>query len=369
MKFTVNTKDITDAVGSVAKIIKGNTVLAIIQNVLIEAKDGIVKVRATDISTTIERTFEATVETEGQIAVNGRLLAAYLAGTKVTTIDIALQGHELTIRAGNASVAFPTMPANEFPGIPEETIGESLRLNGRSFRSAIQATGFAASTEEARGASLQGTLLRSSEQGTVLVCTDGYRLATQTDHKEQEMIGEFIVPTGALAEAARNSGDADLIEITILGERKNQMRLTAGRTTIYVQLIDGAYPKFEAVMPKEPNRTVTFKTIDMLDSLRRTSLVAGDLASMILLDVGGEGIRVSAASDVSGRAEELIEAKLVGEPLSIRLNSRYLKDILNHITADTTVFELTGEMVAVIIRPETQKEDIDQKYILMPLRN
>jgi DNA polymerase-3 subunit beta len=369
MKFTANTREIAEAIGSVAKIIKSHSTIAMLQNVLIVAEpDGIVHIRATDLETTIERTVDATVTEAGSTTVGGKLLASWLAAVKNETIALEIVGNELELRSGKANVAFPVMDAAQYPPLPTENDGVSIRLDARSLRAAVLATSFAASQEEARGAILMGTLIKSGEDGTTLVCTDGYRLALQKDATGQEVESKSVIPTSALVEAARNVGDADLVEVTLLGANRNQMRLTAGRTTVYVRLVDGAYPAYEAVVPKAPTHFVTVRTVDLQDALKRTALVSGDRASMIVLAVQADGLRITAASDTSGRADESVDAKIEGEPLEIGLNGRYFSDILGHIGSPETVIELSGPLAAVIVRPAEDTGTSEQKYILMPLR-
>lgn len=369
MKFIIKTKDINDAVSSTSKIIKNHTPIEILRNILISAdKNGIIKLRATDLQTTIEKTIDAEVEQSGEATVDGKLLASWLANIKYEAITIHMEGTDLILQAGRATIAFPTLPADQFPPIQENDIAENIKLNARALKAAVLATSFAASTEEARGATLMGTLIKSGKDGTTLVCTDGYRLALQTNNEKQDVETQSIIPTGALIEVARNVGDADLVEATILGQNKNQIKIMSGRTTIYVRLVDGNYPNYQQVLPKSMNRTVTLKTTELLDALKRTVLVSSDRSSMIIMSVKKDEISINANSTNTGRANESVEAEVVGEDLEICLNARYFTDILNHINSVNTILEFSGPLIAVIIRPAKTTPETDQKYVLMPLR-
>jgi len=293
MKFSANTKEFADAVGSASKIIKNNTTVPMLLNVLIKAENGAVNVRGTDLETTIERTMPAEVEDAGTVAVGGKLLAQWLSNVKNDVIEIAIDGRDLVLTAGRASVAFPTQDAEQFPPLPaHDKAGQTIRIDAKALRAAVVSTSFAASQEEARGAVLMGTYVKTGGDGTSLVCTDGYRLAIQKNDAVQELESTCVVPTHALLEAARNMGEADTVEATVIGANRNQMRLVAGRTTVYVRLVDGNYPNYEAVMPKTSDRKVTLNTVELQDALKRTVIVAGDRASMIILDIEDASVRL-----------------------------------------------------------------------------
>lgn len=369
MKFRANTRDFADAVGAAAKIIKNNTTVPMLLNVLIRAEDGNISVRATDLETTIEKTLSAEIDGGGEIAVGGKLLAQWLTNVKNDVIEVSMEGNDLVLNAGKAAVAFPTQDGGQFPVLPtHEDSGPTIRIDAKALRGAVISTSFAASQEEARGAVLMGTHIKAGGDGTVLVCTDGYRLAIQKNVSVQEVESTCVIPTNALLEAARNIGDADAVEATVIGAGRNQMRLIAGRTTIYVRLVDGNYPDYEKVLPKNSDRKVTVNTVELQDALKRSVIVAGDRASMIILEVDAAGITLNATSDTSGRAREQIEAEVQGEDLKINLNARYFIEILSHVNAPSTILEFAGPLAPVIIRPAEDLSETEQKYILMPLR-
>ena len=203
-----------------------------------------------------------------------------------------------------------------------------------------------------------------------MVATDGYRLAKFATTLDDGMAGneKYIVPSRALAEAARNLGGGEQIAVSALGAQSNQLQMTAGDISITVRLVDGQYPNYQQVIPAKFDRSVTVNTAALIGSLRRAELVAGDRASMVKLSIANQTLIVTASSDISGNAYEELEVEQTGEDLSIAFNARYLVEILNHIKSEKTVIEFLGPLSPAAIRPLEPLEGGAQLYVLMPLR-
>ncbi len=215
-----------------------------------------------------------------------------------------------------------------------------------------------------------GTLLEVEGDSLTMVATDGYRLARYQTRLESGISGaeKYIVPSRALAEAARNLGGTESVEVTALGAQSNQLMFGSGDTSIVVRLVDGQYPNYGQVIPAKFDRSVTVNTSAFIGSLRRAELVAGDRASMVKLAVSNQTLIVTASSDLSGNAYEELEVEQQGEDLTIAFNARYLVEILNHIDAAQTVLEFLGPLSPAAIRPVEPPEGGQQLYVLMPLR-
>jgi DNA polymerase III subunit beta len=209
-------------------------------------------------------------------------------------------------------------------------------------------------------------------EGTALtmVATDGYRLAKFATTLDEGMSGleKFIVPSRALAEVARNLGGGEEIAVNALGAQSNQLQMSSGDVSITVRLVDGQYPNYQQVIPAKFDRTVTAGTAQLIGSLRRAELVAGDRASMVKLSIANQTLIVTASSDVSGNAYEEVEVEQTGEDLAIAFNARYLVEILNHIKCEKVVMEFLGPLSPAAIRPLDPLEGGQQLYVLMPLR-
>ena len=370
MKFTCSTKDIASAVGAASKIVNAHTTVPILSNVLLSADDGGIKVRATDLELTLEQSFPAEVAEVGAVTVPAKLFSGYLGNLPAGLLELTGSPTRASIKAERSNYDFLALPPDEYPPLPGAQKGASFGISAKKFRDGVGATIFAASSEEARGAVLMGTLLELDGDAITLVATDGYRLAKWTSVLDRPFDGaaKYIVPSRALAEAARNVGSADMLEATALGAQANQLMLSAGTTSIVVRLVDGQYPNYGQVIPATFDRQVTVNTAALIGGLRRAELVAGDRASMVKLEIANNTLMITAKSDVTGNAYEELEIEQTGEDLTIAFNARYLVEILNHVDSPQTVLELLGPLSPAAIRPLEGNDLGASLFVLMPLR-
>lgn len=369
MKFTCNSKDIASAVTAASKVVNAHTTMPILSNVLLTAKSGRVSVRATDLELTLENGFPAKVSEEGSCTVQARLFSGYLANLPAADLEMTGTASRATLKCERSNYEFFALPPDEYPPLPEGRLGDQFRVDAKAFREAIGAVTFAASSEEARGAVLMGTLLELEGSTLTMVATDGYRLARfELGLSEPVKSGaRLIVPARALAEVMRVA-TAGVIEATVLGGQANQLVFNTGDVKVIARLVDGQYPNYQQVIPKEFDRKVTASTPRLLSSLRRAEVVAGDRASMVKLAAEGTSLVITASSDTAGNAYEELDVERSGEPITIAFNAKYLAEILNHIDAETVSLEFVGPLQPTAIRPKAGDRVERQLYILMPLR-
>lgn len=369
MKFSCTTKDIATAVGAASKVVNAHTTVPILSNVLLQGDGGKIAVRATDLELTLEHAFPAQVIESGSVTVPARLFASYLGNLSAGTLELTGTPTRASVKYERSNYDFHALPAEEYPPLPAAAKGSQFTIAAKRFRDGIEATIFAASSEEARGAVLMGTLLEVEGNALTMVATDGYRLAKFVTTLENGAPSEkCIVPSRALAEAARNLGGSEEISISALGAQSNQLQMASGDVTITVRLVDGQYPNYQQVIPAKFDRSITVSTPQLVGSLRRAELVAGDRASMVKLAIANQTLIVTASSDVSGNAYEELEIEQTGEDLTIAFNARYLVEILNHVKSEKAVVELLGPLSPAAIRPLEPLETGQQLYVLMPLR-
>ncbi len=371
LKFTCSTKDIASAVGAASKIVNAHTTVPILSNVLLTAGDGAIKVRATDLELTLEHAFPAEVAEGGAVTVPAKLFSGYLGNLPAGLLELSGSPTRASVKAERSNYDFHALPPDEYPPLPAAQKSAAFSINAKKFREGVNATIFAASSEEARGAVLMGTLLEVEGTSMTMVATDGYRLAKWTGTLERglaEGSARYIVPSRALSEAARNIGASELLEITALGAQANQLAITADATSIVVRLVDGQYPNYNQVIPAKFDRSTTVNTSELIGALRRAELVAGDRASMVKIAVANQQLIVTANSDIAGNAYEELPVEQTGEDLTIAFNARYLVEILNHVDSPQVVLEFLGPLSPAAIRPLEPSDAGSQLYVLMPLR-
>jgi DNA polymerase-3 subunit beta len=370
VKVTCSSKDIAGAVGAASKIVNAHTTVPILSNVLLSADGETVRVRATDLELTLEQAFPAEVQESGSITVPAKLFSGYLGNLSPGLVELTGTPTRASVRFERSNYDFHALPPEEYPPLPAAAKGPTFAIDSKRFREGISAVIFAASSEEARGAVLMGTLLEVAGDTLTMVATDGYRLAKWSTSLTRGIEGsaKYLVPSRALGEVARNLGGAETVEVAVLGPAQNQLSLAADRTSIVVRLVDGQYPNYSAVIPQSFDRSVTVNATALIGGLRRAELVAGDRASMVKVGVSNHQLTITASSDTTGNAYEELEVEHTGEDITIAFNARYLIEILNHIDSPQIVIELLGPLQPAAIRPFEAAEGIDQRYVLMPLR-
>jgi DNA polymerase III subunit beta len=372
VKFSCSTKDIASAVGAASKVVNAHTTVPILSNVLLTASDNSIRVRATDLELTLEQIFPAEISEPGSVTVPAKLFSGYLGNLPAGIMELAGTPTRASVKWERSNYDFHALPPDEYPPLPSSQKGTQFAIDGRTLRDGVNAVTFAASSEEARGAVLMGTLLEIAGDDLTMVATDGYRLA-KWKAKLARGIGEgetakFIVPARALIEAGRNLGAAETIDVGALGPSGNQLAFATENASIVVRLVDGQYPNYGQVIPAQFDRSVTVNTSALIAGLRRAELVAGDRASMVKMAVSNSQLIITANSDTTGNAYEELEVEQSGDDLTIAFNARYLVEILNHIDSPQIVMEFLGPLSPAAIRPSDETEGISQMYVLMPLR-
>lgn len=372
VKFSCSTKDIASAVSAASKVVNAHTTVPILSNVLLTAIDDTIRVRATDLELTVEHVFPAQITEPGSVTVPAKLFSGYLGNLPAGIVELAGTPTRASVKWEKSNYDFHALPADEYPPLPSSQKGTSFAIDARRFREGVNATIFAASSEEARGAVLMGTLLEIVGDTITMVATDGYRLAkwetTLARGLEDGASAKLIVPSRALAEAARNLGSAETIEVSALGPSGNQLAFAAQNASIVVRLVDGQYPNYAQVIPASFDRSVTVNTAALIAGLKRAELVAGDRASMVKMSVSNAQLIITANSDTTGNAYEELDVEQTGDDLTIAFNARYLVEILNHIDAAQIVMEFLGPLSPAAIRPTGEATGVAHMYVLMPLR-
>jgi DNA polymerase-3 subunit beta len=372
VKFSCSTKDIASAVGAASKVVNAHTTVPILSNVLLTATDDAIRVRATDLELTLEQIFPAEIAEPGSVTIPAKLFSGYLGNLPAGMLELAGTPTRASVKWERSNYDFHALPPDEYPPLPSSVKGTTFAIDGKRFRDGVGATIFAASGEEARGAVLMGTLLEIVGDKLTMVATDGYRLAkwqtTLASGVDDASPVKYIVPSRALAEAARNLGSADTIEVSALGPSGNQLAFAAQNASIVVRLVDGQYPNYGQVIPAQFDRSVTVNTSALMAGLRRAELVAGDRASMVKISVAESRLIITANSDQTGNAYEELEVEQTGEDLTIAFNARYLVEILAHVDSPQIVLEFLGPLSPAAIRPSDESEGVSRMYVLMPLR-
>lgn len=364
MKFTASREALLKPLQAVIGVVERRQTMPILSNVLLIAKDGQLGVTATDLEVELVAQVEVEAESDGEITVSGRkLLDICRALREGSTIAVSLSGEKLTVRSGRSKFNLVTLPAAEFPVIEDIKAGQTITVSQASLGRLIEKTHFSMAQQDVRYY-LNGMLLETSGKYLRSVATDGHRLAlcqvalSVGDFEQQQV----IVPRKGVLELQRLlSGEGDLnIE---LGSNHIRIQLAGIRFTS--KLIDGRFPEYERVIPKESSNELKADRGEFRNALQRTAILSNEKYRGIRLVIRDSGVVLQAHNPEQEEAEEELSVEYSGEDIEIGFNVNYLLDALGAVEGDDVTVSVQDSNSSCLIR---QPGNEDCTFVVMPMR-
>ncbi|NOS67507.1 MAG: DNA polymerase III subunit beta [Candidatus Peribacteraceae bacterium] len=382
MKFSCSTSDLLQSLQLVARAIGSQQALPILGNILIEAQGRRCTVSATDLELSIITSFDAKIENEGSVTVPAKAILNFaqynndpevLLETSEGTILKCTSQHTKSSIAGEAASEYPTIAAVE-----KQT---SFTLPLSPLLHALHLVTFSSTRTSLRPV-LSGVYLRSEKNMVILVATDSYRLS---EYKIAASVGTAdiacIIPTKILEELKvmlsakkgkegkedmkkkKDEGVKDEDVSIILS--KQQIELQCGPTRLLSRLIDGKFPNYEQILPKETATTVHFSVQELTTAVKRMHYFAKEVNNNLTFHAGKGQTRVVTPQTPAGRDEALLTTEVSGKDNKIALSSSYLLDFLGHLDSDSINMQMTDSThPALFILPDEK----NYLHLIMPLR-
>src|SRR5258708_7613804 len=339
MEFSVSKSALLNELSTTQGVVERKTTIPILSNLLVEAKGNRLNITATDLELSIRTSCDAKVKKEG-------------AGT--------IPAKKLLKLVGMAKENFPALPA-----MPHALV----KISAPVMESLIAKTKFAISMEESRY-TLNGGLLILKPDTLAMVATDGHRLAlAETDQKLAGINGEMkvLIPKKAMDEVEKLAAAAGSDAQIDFAKDESNLFFEIGHRLLISRILTGQFPNYEAVLPRENNKTVVIERAELTDAVRRVSQLADQRSHAVKLAVSKEGIEISASSPEYGEAKENIDKEYKGDPIAIGFNSTYMLDFLSAAADGPVSIELKDEQSAGQMRPLAD-ESYRYRYIIMPMR-
>ena len=362
MKLTCNREEFVAKLGIVSRAVSTRSSVQILAGVLLQAVDGELRLAATDMELSLRTSLGAQVDGTGSVVVPGRLLvdlARLLPDAEVQLEHRADEG-VLGVVCGSASYRLHTYSAEDFPRLPEIDDTQVFTVDAEALLETVAQVSRSASRDESRPV-LTGILARFEPGKLVMAATDSYRLAV----KETDLAGstqelEAIIPARALTELARIAGDATQLE---LGVQENQVAFRTDDAVLTTRRIDGQFPNVKQLLPEQFEHVVSLPRSELLDVVRRVSVMAQRNSPLRLRFSEGE-LQVSAQTQDVGEATESIPVSFAGDPLEIGFNPEFLRDGIESVQSDEVQLKLISPLRPGLI----QGEGDDYSYLIMPIR-
>jgi DNA polymerase-3 subunit beta len=362
LKAVCSRDELARALGIVSRGVSTRTSVQILAGILLEAGDGKLQLAATDMELSLRTALEANVESGGSVVVPGRLLLdlARLLPEAEVTIEHKLEEAVVEVRCGSATYRLHTYNAEDFPRLPETEGIDLHEIDRETLLETVSRVSRSASRDESRPV-LTGVLVRFEPGKLVMAATDSYRLSVkETEVEAAGLELEAIVPARALTELARVAADADKLT---LGVHENQVVFGTGDAWLTTRRIDGQFPNYKQLVPEAFEYEVAIGQDELLDVVRRVSVMA-QRNSPLRLRFGEGELAVSAQTQDVGEAREALPVAFSGEPLEIGFNAEFLRDGIESIAGDQVKVKLISPLRPAVLEGEND----DFLYLIMPIR-
>lgn len=351
MKFIVSSTYLLKQLSVLGSVISSNNTLHILDNFLFELNGNQLHVSASDLETTMTATLEIESTSVGSIAVPAKLLLETLKSfsEQPLTFIINEETNDIEISSSFGKYSLKYLPGDEFP--KAEEIEEPLRatLSSENLATAISKTIFATGNDDLRPV-MSGVFFQFSPQGMVFVATDAHKLVK---YSRKDVVSEhetsFIMPKKPLNILKNNLVTENEV---VIEYNESNARFTFDNYTLICRLIDGKYPNYESVIPKEnPNKMIISRS-QFLGSVRRVAIYSNKTTHQIRLKVAGTELNISAEDlDYSNKADERLTCSYVGDDMQIGFNSKFLVEMLNNLQSDDIQLEMSLPNRAGILTP------------------
>lgn len=376
MKFRVDRDVFADAVAWAARTLPtrpgSQPVLA---GLMITAGDGLI-LSSFDYETSARATLNADVIEEGTVLVPGRMLADIVRALPAKPVEVSLDGARVQLTCGSARFSIPSMPVDEYPSLPDmPTASGSVKSD--DFAHAVAQAVTAAGRDDMLPV-LTGVRIEIEGDTIALLATDRFRLSsTELTWTPQTPDASFaaLVPAKILADTAKSltTGSDITIALSAGGQGEGiigfEGQVAGGVRRTTTRLLDGEFPKVRSLFPAEHLTTATVSKAELVESVKRVSLVAGRNTA-VQMTFGDGGITLDAGSSDEAQATESVEATINGDSLTTGFNPAYLLDGLGAIDEAEVVLSFTQASKPVVIsgKAAEDQDDAGFRYLLMPRR-
>jgi len=365
MKFTITREQLQEGLTAVAAAVPAKTTLPVLSNVLLEATKQGLRLSGTDLDIAVSTTVAADVDADGAVTLPAKKLVDITRELPSAPIRFAAVGEQrVSIECGRSKFKLLGLPREEFPSFPAVKFDGAWQATAGVVHKLVGHVAFAASTEESRPI-LNGVLWELRPDRMRMVATNGHRLAKMDVPATGGTSADLIVPPKALEQIRRLFASDAAIDVA---KTDNHLGFRSGGKLVFSRLIEGPYPNYEQVIPRENDKAATIDKGAMAGALRRMSVVASDQTHRIRLAFSGGTVKFSVQTPDLGEAQDELPVTYEGEPLEIGFNATYLLEILKYMPTDEVRLTLKAPERAATVEPVGWDDPASYMALVMPLR-
>lgn len=367
MKFSINRDVFVKPLQQLSAIVEKRQTIPVLSNVLMEVTGHQVVITGTDMEVELvsQLNLEGEVE-EGATTVPVRKLLDICKSLPADSdISISLDNERLLVRSGRGRYNLATLPADDFPSLEETMEGRQFSLPAKDFRHLIDSTAFSMAQQDVRYY-LNGMLLCFSSNGVRSVTTDGHRLAL-CDKQDIDLViddeMQVIVPRKGITELSRLMADLETsVDVCV---NRNHIRVGLPDMTFTSKLVDGKFPDYDRVIPKQNNVEAVIDKDNLRKSLSRVMVLSNEKYRGVRLSFAKGTLAMQTNNPEQEEALEEISIDFDSTELEIGFNITYLLDILNNVAGTSVIFYLLDSSGSALVQ---DKDDSSALYVVMPMR-
>jgi DNA polymerase III subunit beta len=365
MKFSAQREEILKPLQTVIGVVERRQTMPVLSNVLLTLRDSTLGITATDLEVELAATTEVKGETAGDITVPGRKLHDIVrALPEGVQVQFALSAERATIRAGRSRFTLSTLRAADFPSVEEIAVQQTVTLPAAALRKLLERTQFSMAQQDVRYY-LNGLLLETDGQTLRAVATDGHRLALAELKLDSAATRnqQVIVPRKGVLELARLLEPDGEVTVQFGG---NHVRVEFDGKRFTSKLIDGRFPEYGRVVPKDPRNELKADRDLLRHALQRAAILSNEKYRGVRLALDSNSMTIQANNPEQEEAEETLEVEYGGETMEIGFNVNYLLDALAAVESEEVYVGLTDPNASCLIQAPGGSEK--SQFVVMPMR-
>ncbi len=361
MKIEILKKDFEEAIQGAARAVGKNLTLPLLSHIYIKVEKNKLTVRATNLTIGVEYYLTIKTDQSFEVALPTQTLLQSIGALKSDKIYITHSQGNITIETKERKLLIKGVSCDDFPTIPK-VVGESYTLPVKQFIDGLKSVAFSSAVSDIKP-EIASVYIYQNNTELVFVATDSFRLAEKkVTLKGVKNFSPLLIPTKNIADIIRiledKGGEVDFFV------SKNQIAFSNNLLYLTSRVVDGVYPDYQQIIPKESVTTVTMLKSDLVDALRVSSVFSDKFGHITLsINPGAKTCVVTTVSDIGENSAD-ISAALSGEPVDIHLNIRYLTEALAVLSDDSVSFSVVSATKPIILRPVGNTTFV---YLIMPM--
>lgn len=363
MKIKCSRTDLANAVSNASRAVSGKASIPALEGVLIKAYGSNLNISGYNLEIGITTDIEASISEEGEIVVGAKLFLDIVRRLPEEIVQLETDERMVTyITCGQVKYQIVGMSSVEYPDLPTFDATDTLMIGGGILRDMIRQTVYAVSDNTAKPI-YTGSLFELNEGTLSIVAIDGYRMAIRTENVKFEKNTSFVVPGKTQLEVLKLLNDDEAEAEIIIGQRHIAFNVNGYK--VISRLIEGTFLDYKTTIPKDSKTEVVINTRKIINAVERMSLLNNDrIQSPVRCYFADDEIKLSCASAV-GRANDVVEVPVIGAPVEIGFNNRYLLDALKNTDTDEVKLVLNGPVSPMIVKPVKGESFLS---IVVPMR-